>query len=125
MRTSIEANEVVAEFVRRKIREIVKDPAVAELLCPYTHPLGTKRLCLDSGYYEAFNRPNVTLVDVRSNPITEITPAGPRTTAGEYELDILIYATGFDAMTGSMTRMNVTGADGAASTITRGAAMRW
>jgi cyclohexanone monooxygenase len=112
VRTSIEANEVVAEFVRRKIRQIVKDPAVAELLCPNTHPLGTKRLCLDSGYYEAFNRPNVTLVDVRSNPITEITPAGLRTAAGEYELDILIYATGFDAMTGSMTRMNVTGADG-------------
>jgi cation diffusion facilitator CzcD-associated flavoprotein CzcO len=113
VRTNIDANEIVAEFVRRKIREIVKDPEVAELLCPKTHPLGTKRLCLDSGYYETFNRPNVTLVDVRSNPITEITPAGLRTTAAEYELDILIYATGFDAMTGSMTRMNVTGAGGA------------
>ena len=112
IRTNIEANEIVAEFVRRKIRQIVKDPAVAELLCPKTHPLGTKRLCLDSGYYETFNRPNVTLVDVRSNPITEITPTGLRTTAGEHEFDILIYATGFDALTGSMTRMNVTGADG-------------
>lgn len=112
VRTNIEANEVVAEFARRKIRQIVKDPAVAELLCPDTHPLGTKRLCLDSGYYETFNRPNVTLVDVRNNPVTEITPAGLRTTAGKYELDILIYATGFDAMTGSMTRMNVTGAGG-------------
>jgi cation diffusion facilitator CzcD-associated flavoprotein CzcO len=112
IRTNIEANEIVAEFVRRKIRQIVKDPEVAELLCPKTHPLGTKRLCLDSGYYETFNRPNVTLVDVRSNPITEITPTGLRTTAGEYEFDILIYATGFDAMTGSMTRMNVTGVGG-------------
>jgi cation diffusion facilitator CzcD-associated flavoprotein CzcO len=112
VRTNIEANEVVAEFVRRKIRQIVKDPEVAELLCPRTHPLGTKRLCLDSGYYETFNRPNVKLVDVRANPITEITPTGLRTTAGEHELDILIYATGFDAMTGSMTRMNVTGAGG-------------
>jgi cation diffusion facilitator CzcD-associated flavoprotein CzcO len=75
------------------------DPELAELLCPKTHPLGTKRLCLDSGYYETFNRQNVTLVDVRGNPITEITLAGLRTTAAEYDLDILIYATGFDAMT--------------------------
>jgi cyclohexanone monooxygenase len=112
VRTNEAANEIVAEFVRRKIRQTVKDPEVAELLCPKTHPLGTKRLCLDSGYYETYNRANVTLVDVRANPITEITPAGLRTTAGEYDLDILIYATGFDAMTGSMTRMNVTGTGG-------------
>jgi cation diffusion facilitator CzcD-associated flavoprotein CzcO len=112
VRTSEAANEVVAEFVRRKIRQTVKDPEVAELLCPKTHPLGTKRLCLDSGYYETYNRDNVTLVDVRANPITEITPTGLRTTAGEYDLDILIYATGFDAMTGSLTRMNVTGEGG-------------
>jgi cation diffusion facilitator CzcD-associated flavoprotein CzcO len=112
IRTSLAANEVVAEFVRRKIRETVHDPEVAELLCPRTHPLGTKRLCLDSGYYETFNRENVRLVDVRANPIQEITPAGLRTTAAEYELDMLIYATGFDAMTGSMTRMNITGVGG-------------
>jgi cation diffusion facilitator CzcD-associated flavoprotein CzcO len=112
IRTSRAANEVVAEFVRRKIRETVHDPDVAELLCPKTHPLGTKRLCLDSGYYETFNRENVTLVDVRTNPIAEITPTGLRTTASEYELDLLIYATGFDAMTGSMTRMNLTGVGG-------------
>lgn len=110
--TNADANEIVAEFVRRKIRETVTDPEVAELLCPKTHPIGTKRPCLDSGYYETYNRDNVTLVDVRANPITGLTPAGLRTTGGEYELDMLIYATGFDAMTGSLQRMNVTGVGG-------------
>jgi cation diffusion facilitator CzcD-associated flavoprotein CzcO len=108
----IEANEIVAEWFRGKIREIVKDPKVAELLCPTTYPLGTKRLSIDSGYYEAFNRANVTLVDVRSHPITEITSSGLRTTAEHYDLDILVLATGFDAMTGALTRMNVTGVGG-------------
>ncbi|MFC0865074.1 flavin-containing monooxygenase [Sphaerimonospora cavernae] len=107
-----EANEIVAEFVRNKIRQTVKDQAVAELLCPKTYPFGTKRLCLDSGYYETFNRENVTLVDVRSDPITEVTPTGLKTTATAYDLDIIIFATGFDAMTGAMTRMNVTGVGG-------------
>jgi cation diffusion facilitator CzcD-associated flavoprotein CzcO len=107
-----EANEIVAEFVRGKIRETVADPEVAELLCPRTHPIGTKRPCLDAGYYETFNRDNVSLADVRAEPIVEITPGGLRTTAGDYELDMLIYATGFDAMTGSLERMNVTGLAG-------------
>jgi cyclohexanone monooxygenase len=109
---SLEANEFVAEFIRGKIREIVKDPEVAELLCPKTYPVGTKRICMDTGYYETFNQPNVTLVDVRKNPITEVTPDGLRTTAAEYKLDVLILATGFDAVTGSLTRMNVTGSSG-------------
>jgi cation diffusion facilitator CzcD-associated flavoprotein CzcO len=108
----IAANDILAEFVRNKIRQTVKDPKVAELLCPNTHPIGTKRICIDSGYFEAFNRDNVTLVDVRTNPITAVTPSGLRTTAASYDLDILIYATGFDAMTGSLTRMNVTGVGG-------------
>jgi cation diffusion facilitator CzcD-associated flavoprotein CzcO len=109
---SLEANDVVAGFIRGKIREIVRDPATAELLCPTTYPVGTKRICMDTGYFETFNNPNVTLVDVKNNPITEITPAGLKTTAGEYELDILVLATGFDAVTGSLTRMNITGVDG-------------
>jgi cation diffusion facilitator CzcD-associated flavoprotein CzcO len=109
---SLEANEVVAEFIRGKIREIVKDPETAELLCPRTYPVGTKRICMDTGYFETFNNPNVTLVDVKTNPITEITPTGLRTTAGEYDLDILLLATGFDAVTGSLTRMNITGVGG-------------
>lgn len=109
---TMEANEVVADFIRGKIRQIVKDPDVAEMLCPKTYPVGTKRICMDTGYFEAFNRPNVTLVDVRKNPITEITPTGLRTTAAEYELDTLVLATGFDGVTGSVTRMNITGVSG-------------
>ena len=109
---SLEANEILAEFIRGKIRQVVTDPDVAELLCPKTYPVGAKRICMDTGYYETFNRPNVTLVDVRANPIIAITPAGLRTAAAEYDLDIIIFATGFDAVTGSLTRMNVTGAGG-------------
>jgi cyclohexanone monooxygenase len=112
IRTNLAANEVVSEFVRNKIRGIVKDPDTAELLCPTTHPIGMKRLCMDTGYFETYNRDNVTLVDVRSHPIVEITPTGVKTTEGEYDVDILVYATGFDAMTGALTRMNITGNDG-------------
>jgi cyclohexanone monooxygenase len=112
LRTSREANEVAAEFVRRKIRQIVRDPGVAELLCPKDYPIGTKRLCLDSHYFETFNRDNVTLVDVRSHPIEEIVASGLRTSNATYELDVIIFATGFDAMTGPLLRMNVTGRDG-------------
>ena len=107
-----EANEVVAEFVRGKIRQIVRDPEVAKLLCPTTYPIGAKRICMDTGYYETFNRENVTLVDVRTNPIVEVTPSGLRTTAAEYDLDVIVFATGFDAVTGSLTRLNITGIDG-------------
>jgi len=106
------ANEVVAEFVRGRIRQAVRDPEVAALLSPTTYPIGTKRICMDTGYYETFNRENVTLVDVRANPIAEITPAGLRTTAAEYDLDVIILATGFDGVTGSFTSLNVTGLGG-------------
>jgi cyclohexanone monooxygenase len=112
LRMSREANDVAAEFVRRKIRQIVKDPAVAEMLCPKDYPIGTKRLCLDVNYFETFNRDNVTLVDVKTNPICEITPAGLRTSGGSYNLDLLVFATGFDAVTGPLLRMNITGAGG-------------
>lgn len=107
------ANEILAEFVRTKIRSIVHDPETAELLCPKTYPIGGKRICIDSGYYQTFNRDNVSLVDVRTHPIEEVTESGLRTTASEHDLDVLIFATGFDAMTGSMLRMNVTGVGGA------------
>jgi cyclohexanone monooxygenase len=109
-----EANELAAEFVRSKIRETVADPAVAELLCPKDHPIGTKRICVDSSYYETYNRPNVTLVDVRSAPITEITPTGLRTGAESFELDAIVYATGFDAMTGALLSIDIQGRDGVA-----------
>jgi len=107
------ANEILAEFVRNKIRSIVHDPETAELLCPKTYPIGGKRICIDSGYYETFNRDNVTLVDIRTHPIEEVTESGIRTTEAEHDLDVIIFATGFDAMTGSMLRMDPTGVDGA------------
>ncbi|PPJ25584.1 flavin-containing monooxygenase [Nocardia nova] len=106
-------NDAAAEFVRRKIRTIVKDPQTAELLCPTSHPIGGKRPPLGSFYYETFNRPNVDLVSVREDPILEVTPTGLRTTSGtEYELDVIIYATGFDAITGPLASMDVRGVAG-------------
>ena len=110
--TSKEANDTAAEFVRRKIRSIVKDPATAELLCPDNHPIGTKRLVLDTGYYETYNRDNVTLVNARKAPIREITPNGLRTTEAGYELDVIVFATGFDAMTGALKEIDVRTTDG-------------
>ncbi len=107
-----EGNEFFAEFVRKKIRERVKDPAVAELLSPRNHPFGTKRVPMESGYYEQFNRENVLLVDVRKSPIERITPKGVKTADKEYELDVIIYATGFDAVTGTLTRIDFRGEGG-------------
>jgi cyclohexanone monooxygenase len=101
------ANDTASEFVRNKIRSIVKDPAVAELLAPKDHPIGTKRLCLDTNYYETYNRENVTLVDVRSAPIEEITERGVKTRDAEYELDAIVFATGFDAMTGALREIDI------------------
>jgi cyclohexanone monooxygenase len=112
LRTNLEANETAAEFLRSQIRRIVRDPDVAERLCPKDHPVGTKRPCLDVGYYETFNRANVTLVDVRADPIEEITPTGLRTTRASYDLDVIVFATGFDAMTGPLLRMNISGRNG-------------
>ena len=101
------ANDTASEFVRNKIRETVKDPVTAELLCPDNHPIGTKRLILDSQYYEIFNQGNVDLVDVRGAPIQEITENGIKTADDEYELDAIAFATGFDAMTGAMKEINI------------------
>jgi cation diffusion facilitator CzcD-associated flavoprotein CzcO len=105
-----DANEVAAEFVRRKIRQMVHDPAVAEKLMPTT-VIGCKRLCLDSGYYETFNRENVDLVDVSETPI-EITPQGVRVGTDEYALDCIVFATGFDAMTGALLAIDIRGRSG-------------
>jgi cyclohexanone monooxygenase len=104
---SKEANETASEFVRRKIRATVRDPRTAELLCPDDHPIGTKRLVLDTDYYETYNRDNVTLVDIRSKAIREITPTGLSTTDADYELDAIVFATGFDAMTGAMKEIDI------------------
>jgi cyclohexanone monooxygenase len=106
------ANDTAAAFLGAKIRSIVRDPAVAELLTPKTYPLGTKRLCVDTDYYATFNRDNVTLVDVRTSPIEEILPDGLRTRAGTYTLDSLVFATGFDAMTGALLKIDIRGRGG-------------
>jgi cation diffusion facilitator CzcD-associated flavoprotein CzcO len=109
-----EANETAAEYVRSRIREIVKDPVTAEMLSPRTHPIGTKRPPIDTDYYETFNRDNVTLVDIRSAPIEAITRTGIRTRDAEYELDCIVFATGFDAMTGTLFNLGISGKGGVA-----------
>lgn len=107
--SDLKANKIVSDFACEKIRSIVKDPEVAELLCPKTYPIGAKRLCVGNGYFEMYNRENVTLVDAKSAPITEFTESGLRTLAAEYDLDIIITATGFDAVTGAMEKMDIQG----------------
>jgi cyclohexanone monooxygenase len=106
------ANDTAAEFVRGKIAEIVADPEAAALLQPRSHPIGTKRICIDTDYFATFNRDNVTLVDIKSSPIEEILPHGLRTATATYELDALVLATGFDAMTGSVAKIDIGGRDG-------------
>lgn len=106
------ANEVVCEFVRNKIRDVVDDPDTAETLCPKTYPIGAKRLCIDNGYYQMYNRDNVSLVDVKAAPITGFTKTGLTTTHGEHDIDVLVMATGFDAVTGALSRIDITGIDG-------------
>jgi len=105
----MKANDTAAEFVRSKIRLLVRDPAVAEALCPYNHPIGTKRICVDTDYYVTFNRDNVTLVDIRRSPIQEITARGLCTSDAVYELDSIVFATGYDAVTGALRRIDIRG----------------
>jgi cyclohexanone monooxygenase len=111
---NLEANTYLADFVRSKIAETVQNPDTARLLMPHTHPIGTKRICVDTEYYEAYNRENVTLVNVRTSPIEEITPTGLRTRDAEYPLDAIVFATGFDAMTGALFKIDIRGTDGQA-----------
>lgn len=101
-----EANRIVADYVRERIRAQVHDPRTAERLLPTTYPIGTKRPCLESGYYETFNRSNVTLVDLRETPIERITPTGIQTTDRQHHLDVLVLAIGFDALTGALTAID-------------------
>ncbi|HLX16513.1 MAG TPA: NAD(P)/FAD-dependent oxidoreductase [Bradyrhizobium sp.] len=108
------ANDTAADFVRGKIAEIVKDPETARLLQPDNHPIGSKRICVDTEYYATFNRPNVTLVDIRFNGIDEILPSAVRTGGKNYEIDALVLATGFDAMTGSVAKIDIRGRSGQA-----------
>jgi cyclohexanone monooxygenase len=106
------SNDTAADFVREKIAEIVHDPEVARLLQPDNHPIGSKRICIDTDYFATFNRSNVSLVDVRTHPIEEILPHGLRAGGKVFELDALVLATGFDAMTGSVARIDIRGRDG-------------
>ncbi len=107
-----QANALISDFVARKIRERVKDPIVAEKLIPKNHGFGTRRVPLESGYFEVYNQPNVKLVDITETPIERITPTGIKTSDADYEFDIIIYATGFDAITGSFDRIDIRGVDG-------------
>src|SRR5882757_1377278 len=106
------ANDTAADFVREKIAEIVKDPQTAKLLQPNNHPIGSKRICVDTDYFAAFNRPNVTLVDIKSSPIEEISDNAVRAGGRNYEVDAIVLATGFDAMTGSVAKIDIRGRNG-------------
>src|SRR5881394_1517503 len=106
------ANDTAANFVREKIAEIVKDSETAKLLQPNNHPIGSKRICIDTDYFATFNRANVKLVDIRSNPIEQILPNAVRAGGKEYEADALVLATGFDAMTGSVAKIDIVGREG-------------
>ena len=106
------ANDFLAEFIRNKIRSIVHDPATAEDLCPTDHPAGTKRPCVDTGYYETFNLPHVRLVNLRKHPIATITETGVDLVDESLEFDVIVFATGFDAMTGAIVAVDITGRDG-------------
>ena len=107
-----QANALISDFIARKIRQRVNDPVVAEKLVPKNHGFGTRRVPLESGYYEVYNLPNVELVDINQTPIERITPTGIKTRDREYEFDIIIYATGFDAVTGSYDRIDIRGING-------------
>jgi cyclohexanone monooxygenase len=107
--TDQEANDTASEFVREQIRQIVKDPETAELLAPKTYPIGTKRICIDSGYFETYNRDNVDLVDISAKPIEKITPDGLIANGKSYTFDSIVFATGFDAMTGTLFNVDIQG----------------
>jgi cyclohexanone monooxygenase len=110
--TNQASNDTASDFVRAKIRATVKDPVTAEALAPKDYPIGTKRICVDTDYFETYNRANVSLVNLRETPIEAITPKGVRTSAGEHEFDAIVYATGFDAMTGTLMNLDIRGREG-------------
>ena len=107
-----EAIALISDFVARKIRSRVKDPKVAEKLIPKNHGFGTRRVPLETRYFEVYNQPNVELVDLTETPIERVTPTGIRTSERDYDFDMIIYATGFDALTGAFDRIDFRGVDG-------------
>ncbi|QPM71451.1 flavin-containing monooxygenase [Mycobacterium avium] len=106
------ANEEARKFYEEKVRAVIDDPALADLLIPNDHPIGTKRICTDSNYFQTFNRPNVKLISVRKTPIMSIDATGINTTDAHYDLDAIVLATGFDAMTGALAKIDIVGRDG-------------
>lgn len=108
----LEANNEARKFYEEKVRAIIDDPAVADLLIPTDHPIGTKRICTDSNYFETFNRPHVELVSVRNTPIESIDTTGIATTQAHYAVDAIVLATGFDALTGALGNIDIVGRDG-------------
>ena len=110
--TNKAANDTAADFIRSKIRETVKDPETCRKLIPHDHPFGAKRALLDTNYFETYNRDNVHLVDIRRTPIQEITATGIRTSEQDFEFDVIVFATGFDAMTGTFLKMDIRGRNG-------------
>ncbi len=110
--SNLKSNAYMADFVRSKIDETVHNHETAWLLMPHDYPIGSKRLCVDTGYYETYNRENISLVDLRTSPIEEVTATSLRTRDAEYELDVIVFATGFDAITGSLLKMDIRGTHG-------------
>jgi cation diffusion facilitator CzcD-associated flavoprotein CzcO len=110
------ANDYAADFARDQIRRTVRDPAAAEALCPFDHPIGSRRLCLDTDYYQTYNQDNVTLVNVRAEPIEQITPRGIQTAARQYDVDLIIFALGFHAFTGALDSAGIRNEAGATPT---------
>ena len=110
--TDDDSNAYASDFVRRKIAQLVKDPEVADRLTPKDYPIGAKRICIDTGYYETFNRPNVHLLDLKAAPLETVTEHGFVTAEGSFDVDDIVFATGFDAMTGALNRIEISGRDG-------------
>ena len=106
------ANDEARKFYEEKVRAIIEDPAVADLLIPNDHPIGTKRICTDTNYFQTFNRSHVKLVSVRNTPIEAIDPTGINTTDAHYDVDMIVLATGFDAMTGALAKIDIVGRAG-------------
>ncbi len=111
--TDLDANDEARRFYEEKVRAVIDDPALADLLIPTDHPIGTKRICTDSNYFQTFNRPNVSLVSVRATPIESVDPTGINTTEAHYDLDMIVFATGFDALTGALANIDIVGRAGA------------
>ena len=107
--TDLDANEEARKFYEEKVRAIIDDPEVAELLIPDDHPIGTKRICTDTNYFQTFNRPNVKLVSVRKTPIESIDETGISTSDSHFDVDVIVLATGFDAMTGTLAKIDILG----------------